>query len=614
MTDASVSRRVDRGAPVLLLALTVGAFFWYLWLGRRSWFVADEWDFVANRSASSIHDLFAPHNEHWSTVPILVFRLWFHIFGVRTYVPYLLLVLTLHLGLAWLLWLVMRRAKVQVWIATAAAALFILFGSGHDNILVAFNITFNGSLVLGMTQLLLADHDGPIDRRDAMALAAGLVGLMCSGIAVTMTVVVGLAVLTRRGWRPAALQVLPLAGVYLLWFGLIGHEGYRSRAPLTRAPRYVYDQLGATYRALGQLPGFGLLLAVVLVIGLVLLFRRTPIDELRRWASAPLALLVGALVFAMLTAFGRAVGPTLPGFPSALSPSRYEYVLAALILPALALAVSTIAALAPRWGFVLAVLFLVPIPGNVRTVVRHENQRGPQEQATRQALVGIASLPVARELPRSTLVPAAYFSNTTVGWLLAAKDAGRLPSQAPLSAARANALTQALVLENLARPSSTRRCELIRRPVESRFATGTVIVSPPGHLVDVAYLPSSGPAPPPLLLGETSLTYPAARVLVGSLPFRVRAPGRRDGDDLRIATALGDGVSVPRARRPRGPSRRAHRGRDRHRRSRSARGARGTARRSPRRCRPARAAIRAPRRGTGRSWGRLPRPRRLGRR
>ena len=92
---------------------------------------------------------------------------------MRTYAPYLVLVLVAHLALAWLLWLVMRRADVHRWIATAAVALFILFGSGYDDILGAFNITFDGSLVFGVAQLLLADHDGPIDRRDWLASAVG---------------------------------------------------------------------------------------------------------------------------------------------------------------------------------------------------------------------------------------------------------------------------------------------------------------------------------------------------------------------------------------------------------------------------------------------------------
>src|ERR1700761_6452390 len=106
MTDASASRRADRPALGVLLVVTVAAFGWYLWLARRSWFIADDWDFLAHRSATSASDLFRPHNEHWSTVPILIWRALFQIFGVRTYTPYLVLVLVAHLALAWLLWLV----------------------------------------------------------------------------------------------------------------------------------------------------------------------------------------------------------------------------------------------------------------------------------------------------------------------------------------------------------------------------------------------------------------------------------------------------------------------------------------------------------------------------
>ena len=59
------------------------------------------------------------------------------------------------------------------WIATAAASLYVLFGSGSQDILIAFQITFTGVLVFGLIQLLLADHAGPIDRRDGLALLAG---------------------------------------------------------------------------------------------------------------------------------------------------------------------------------------------------------------------------------------------------------------------------------------------------------------------------------------------------------------------------------------------------------------------------------------------------------
>ena len=49
----------------------------------------------------------------------------------------------------------------------------MFFGAGAENILVVFQITFVGALVFGLVQLLLADHDGPIDRRDWFGLLAG---------------------------------------------------------------------------------------------------------------------------------------------------------------------------------------------------------------------------------------------------------------------------------------------------------------------------------------------------------------------------------------------------------------------------------------------------------
>ena len=128
--------------------------------------------------------------------------------------------MALHLVAAALVLAVMRRSGVRPWLATVAAAVFVFFGAGAENILVAFQITFVGSLVFGLTQLLFADHDGPLDRRDWLGLLAGFAGLLCSGVAVTMTVVVGLAVLLRRGfrgWRVALFHTAPLAVAYALW-------------------------------------------------------------------------------------------------------------------------------------------------------------------------------------------------------------------------------------------------------------------------------------------------------------------------------------------------------------------------------------------------------------
>ena len=114
--------------------------------------------------SGSVDDLFRPHFQHWTTLPILPYRLLWTVVGIRSYVPYQALIVVLHLAAAALLLVVMRRAGVRPWIATVAAGAFVFFGSGAENILVAFQITFVGSLVFGLAQLLLADHDGPLDR------------------------------------------------------------------------------------------------------------------------------------------------------------------------------------------------------------------------------------------------------------------------------------------------------------------------------------------------------------------------------------------------------------------------------------------------------------------
>ena len=109
-----------RGPELAFVAVLVLAFPLLLILGSEQWFFLDEWDFLAGRAAFDLGDLFRPHNEHWSTVPILVYRLLWSAFGLTTYVPYQAVVVALHLTAAALLWFVMRRSGVHPWIATLA--------------------------------------------------------------------------------------------------------------------------------------------------------------------------------------------------------------------------------------------------------------------------------------------------------------------------------------------------------------------------------------------------------------------------------------------------------------------------------------------------------------
>jgi hypothetical protein len=328
--------------------------------------------------------------------------------GLRSVAPYQALVIVAHLTVAALSRIVMRRAGVGPWLSTAAATLFVFLGSGAENILVAFQITFVGALAFGLGHLLLADHDGPVDRRDLLGLLLGLGGLLCSGVAVSMTITVGLAVLLRRGWRIALLHTAPLAAIYVSWLALAPKETtpayYHANSP-TEVIRFVAVGLRATFRGLGQLPGLGIALALVVVVGVALAFLSENRRAFRRRAAAPLALLAGAITFLTITGFyrsGQSNGLALlySGFgPEHARTPRYVHIVAALVLPALALGAQTVI---QHWKkgtvVMLALLRCVRTSGHVVFAIVLAGYRDSRSRRSRRLATGVVVTPTSRSL------------------------------------------------------------------------------------------------------------------------------------------------------------------------------------------------------------------------
>jgi hypothetical protein len=473
-----------------------------LWstLGRHQWFSADEWDYLATRKAGDLGDLFRPHNEHWQTIPVLFFRFLYALVGLRTYLPYQLAAIALHLTAAWLLWLIMRRAQVQPWLATAAASLFALFGTGYQDIIWGFQVGFTGALVLGLTHLLLADHDGPMERRDWLGLLAGLAGLMMSGVAVTMVIVVGLAVLMRRGWRASLFHAAPLAGCYLTWYAVIGHTGYSKHHPTSDGvPRLVARALQSTYAAMGQLRGIGLSLAVLLIVGFPLAaLTRKRVDRLRELAT-PAALIVGSVVFITIAATGRS------GFgPSWFSTrSRYIHLIAAMTLPALAVSVDAFVRRF-RWCLPIGVaLFVAAVPGNIQVLAHQQRGVRRRNDVTRQTILTIAHDPFARQLPRGfrpwSRDPGLRV--VTLGWLLDGVAQHRVPDPpqaSPQDLARGRLL---LSFRQQTTPTRARPCHPITSAVTVPMHAGDAIglhgvvdIAPTHHpiFLTMRFVPSGG--------------------------------------------------------------------------------------------------------------------------
>ncbi len=512
-----------RTAWAAFFAIELAALPFLFASGRRWWFFADDWDFLGTRTAWNLGDLSRPHYGHWVTLPVLAYRGLWEVVGLRSYVPYQALVIGAHLVAVALLRLVMVRAGVGPWLATVFAGVFVVFGAGAENVLVAFQITFVGSFVFGLTQLLLADHDGPIGRRDFLGVLAGLAALMCSGVGIAMAVVVGVAMLLRRGWRVALFHTAPLAIAYVTWAALAprgqGAALYRSRTPF-QVIQFVRVGVQAAFARLVRFPVLAIALGLVLVAGAVLLLRALTIPdrraELRTRLAAPIALLVGAVVFLLLTGVYRSGQPrSLAGAlgvgPARARQSRYVYLVAAMILPALAVAADAVVR-RKRWLAVpIVALLFAGVPANLHSMSTFTVKSVLDRDRDKKLILAAPRLPIAARLPRA-MQPVPFYG-LTIGWLRDSLPSGRIPEPPNFTPVDLANESLDLVVQP-AYVAAAGRCETMTRPT-ARTVLALQRVAVRRGLVAIAYLPPSGPASDPEVFRSRKLL-----ALVGPLRLR----------------------------------------------------------------------------------------------
>jgi hypothetical protein len=438
----------------LFCAYLVAAFFLVLFkLSKYMWFNLDEWYFLAGRDATTIDGLFAPHNEHWTTLPILAFRAMYGVVGLHSYRPYQAMVVLTHLGICLLVWVIMRRVGVRPWIATCSAAVLVLFGPGQQNIVWAFQITFSGSILFGLAHMITTDHDGPVDRRDWIGLFFGAAALMTSGAAPVLVVAVGVAALLRRGWKPALFHTAPLAALFGVWY-LIEQPhsavafGYPSISVLAD---WIMTGEAGIFGAIGHFAIVGALLAAMLVVGLLVAWLPLDFASFRVRAAMPLALLLAVPMFFTLTSTGR----WIMGIEYARS-GRYMHLGTALTLPALAVAAD---AIARRWRILtpaVVALLMLGIPWNANQfddAPLLEKLMRRQEQL----VIGAAYSPMAAEVPDWVELDRSISTggHLTMGWLRSAKQAGKIPGPIPLDRATERQLELQVGLVPIEKPGST---------------------------------------------------------------------------------------------------------------------------------------------------------------
>ncbi len=470
--DATPNRSAQAALAVFVVALGVTFVAVLFHLGRDRWFFSDDWNLLADREPGSFQDLFRPNNAHWSTLGTIAYDVMWRLFGIRSYLPYQAMSVASHLFVVVMLRIVMRRAGVAPWVATAACAGFLVFAAGADNIVWAFQITNTGSVAFGLVQLVLADHDGPSDRRDAFAIGAGLLALMCNGIAITMVGVVGLAVLVRRGWRPALLQVVPLAAAQALWTIIEDPQSGspRGRPSIDVVARWLVRFVEGIYTGLGSGALLGWILGAITVVGVALAVTSQPLAETRRRLAAPGALALGSLAFSVTTVLGRWHLGT-----DAAASGRYLYTGAALALPLVAVGAQ---GLCDRWRPALPivlVVFLVPVPLNVRDF-RNDLFGEAYFARHRRVISTAAYAPFADDVPDDVRpLPNPFIPDALdMGYLREARRDGKLdPPRLPLHPATVEELRVRLGLAQRARPTYPIDCAPLVEPIVVDLEKGT---------------------------------------------------------------------------------------------------------------------------------------------
>jgi len=406
---------------------------------RDQWFFLDEWDFLADRDLRSLDDLFRPHNDHWQTIPIVLYRSLFRYVGLHHYWPYQTLTLAAHVVVATCVWIIARRIGAKPWIATASTVTFLFFGTARDNLAWGFQVAFTGALAMGLIYLLLVDHDEPDARRDLLGMACGLSALMFSGVGVVMVGIGATVVGLRRGWKSAMAHAIPLMGLFITWFILYGRHRQGEPAPrptLGLLLRGVVWSLVDTAEALTQHWAAATLIAVFGILGLVLGMGAQSRFPFTRHGAVITAMILGMMAQVVLTNFGRA-----GGFPigHGLTAGRYLYLFLALGLPAVAWSLSNVSARWPPLTVPMMVLLLVGLPGNIHQLTLSGMDRfvlGSKDNVLVMAAVSNQT-DTPRELePDLNLMPF-----VTVGWLRDGYRAGRIPSPPIIApSSRANVL------------------------------------------------------------------------------------------------------------------------------------------------------------------------------
>ncbi len=463
LTVSSRSSTVSR-AVLAVLMVAVAAFLYYETRGTT--LLADEWKWALYRRSNTIGTFLTPHNEHFSLVPLVIYRLLFATVGIGNYAPYRAMVIAGHLGCVVLVYAYAVR-RVGSFLALCAAVLILFLGPGWQNMMWPFQIAWLISLGAGIGALLLLDRDDRVGDVAACVLAGVSLASSGVGIAIALGLAVELAV-GRRRWRDAWIVAIPLV-LFGLWW--LRYQQATPASPIHTVPGFVADSAASALSALVGLAGnvvtaqqSGTLLRwgrPLEILALVALIWR--LVALRRVPPRALTLITMVLSFWVITGFGRGLlGPT------SVFPSRYLYIAGVLIV---LLAVELARDVRVRWP-VGAIVGCVVAAAAIVNVGILRDAGASLRRVAQFTRADLGALDISRRIasPSFRADLSVFFGSVVAGPYFAAEAAYGTPADSP--------------------------AQLAHEPEDARRAADAELIAIHGlKLRSTSTLPSSGVAP-----------------------------------------------------------------------------------------------------------------------
>lgn len=307
---------------VVVAVTFAGSGLMLLALSSTLWFFYDDWAYLAGPGSNvSLGEwLLQPHSEH----TIVWTRLWFTIVrntvGLDQYAFFAIPMIAAHLLVAGAALGIVHALVKNKWVALAAALPVLLMGAGYENLLWAgqFSMILPVSVFMAWVWADCTDRLPSGRTGVALAATAGIVGTLSALSYVPLAAALALWSYRRGNRIVAATLILTPAAIWLFLRATSDSSLVLNLDPFESVSFVLRGLVQPFTDTLGWAPA-GWAAVLVAASGAVIKLHQ------RDWRAPNLALWLGTLFFLGFVSIGRS---------ATVIPSRYAYVVLALLIPA----------------------------------------------------------------------------------------------------------------------------------------------------------------------------------------------------------------------------------------------------------------------------------------